>query len=585
MKHNNPPWPPTMDAEADEFGYKLEQEKYDGQVDNEGWCRWGSEWRMHRGNGLNAMEATVEVFEAIDAIRAGVPNPTPPPPGPYDVPWLPVYGEEADEFIPALESLYALSHPSSSAEVPMLVDYIGYVRWSSDWRIHRANGLTAEQAYQRVESDILHIWGVPAAGHPDPLEGQLATQGDLCFRDDSGPRIVCSYHGGDLFALFCAGKADVVKQVLQQVAAAGYHVVRSWAVLNDANDPNNVWAGPDYIGVGPTHTSGYIGQVAEFANLLDSFGLKWHMAAGGIDGMDTKQEEHMFQQWADAMEIAGAEKWALVEALNEARDTADGDGDNTPEHLEHLINIVRMRHPQVLYTLTAWTGTEDPEILKLLQPEWVRFTYYHGYRGGNIDDKIRHRTSMALEADELGRLFWDGEPGGAWSKEGIPGDPLTRVSAQQNDGEYDDESVAAMHMGSVIGHAVTTFMCSTGVRHHADPSTFPGFWSTPMLLRMIPRDAQTGVVVHAGRLTSPIEPTTNRDGHLGRADSLLLPDGRVISIFYGERPGHYEYPLRSGLVGNLIDPATGAMTPIDLSERDRVVLDMKWARVFVGRRT
>jgi hypothetical protein len=416
----------------------------------------------------------------------------------------------------------------------------------------------------------------------DPIVGQLTTDGDRCYRDDQGPRILCCYHAGDLFALFCAGRTDKVREVLAEVAQAGYHVVRSWVCLNDANDPDNVWAGPDYLGVGPTHTPDYAGQVMAFAQLLGSFGLRWHMAAGGLDGMTTAQEEAMFRSWADAMDGAGAHHWALVEALNEARDTGDGDGDNTPEHLEHLINIVRDRHPQVLYCLTSYTGTEDPELLEPYQPSWVRLTYYHGYRGGEIDDKVRHRVSMALESG-LGRLFWDGEPGGPWNQQGIPGDPLTSVSAQDNDHEYDDESVAAMHMGTVIGHGVPAFMSSTGVRHHDDPHTFPGFVSTPRLLRLIPDDAHTGEVVHAGRSNSPIEPTTNADGHIGRADSLLLPDGRVVSLLYGERPGDYHYRLRQGLVGDLIHPATGESTPVDLAAGQTWTIAMNWARVFVGR--
>jgi hypothetical protein len=422
----------------------------------------------------------------------------------------------------------------------------------------------------------------PSDLHPDPLIGQLTTDGDRCYRDADGPRIVCVYHAGDLFALFCAGKVDTVREVLTEVSAAGYHVVRSWVCLNDQLDPHNVWAGPDYLGGGPTHTPDYTGQIVAFANLLHSFGLKFHMAAGGLDGMDTRQEEDMFMQWANAMELAGADKWALVEALNEARDTGDNDGDNTPEHLEHLINIVRDRHPQVLYTLTAYTGTEDPELLKPYQPDWVQFTYYHGYRGQQIDDKIRHRVSMALESG-LGRLFWDGEPGGPWNARGIPDDPLTSVSAQENDHEYDHESVAAMHLGTVIGHGIPAFMCSTGVRHYIAPSSFPGFWSTPRILRLIPADAHTGETVHAGRANSPIEPTTNADGHLGRADSLLLPDGRVVSLFYGERPGRYEYRLRQGLVGHLIALDTAAPTAIDLQAGQSITLDLKWARLFIGR--
>ena len=420
--------------------------------------------------------------------------------------------------------------------------------------------------------------------HPAPIIGQFRTEGDRCFRDDTGCRIVSVYHAGDMFALFAAGQVDEVRADMAAAAAAGHQIVRSWVSLNDAGDPRNVWAGPRYLGVGPRLTPDYRGKLVAFARLLDEYGLKWHMAAGGIDQMTTAVEEAMFRAWADAMAEAGPDKWALVEACNECRDTSDRNGDNEPAHLERLINIVRARHPQVLYTLTAYTGTEDPELLTPYQPTWVRFTYYHGYRGQQIDDKIRHRVSMALESG-LGRLFWDGEPGGPWSALGVPGDRLTHVSAQsqESDSEYDEESVAAMAMGSVIGHGIHAYMSSTGVRRFASPTTFPGFASVPRLFRRLPQDAHTGTTVHAGRANSPIEPTTNSAGHLGRADSLLLPDGRVVSLFYGERPGVFRYRLRQGLKGVLIHPGTGAEDPIDLQAGQTLAIDMRWARVFVGR--
>lgn len=422
----------------------------------------------------------------------------------------------------------------------------------------------------------------PRPVHPAPIVGQLRTDGDRCFADDTGCRILAAYHGGDLFALFAAGQVEAVRADLAAAAAAGYQIVRSWVALNDGGDPHNIWVGPHYRGVGPRLTPDYTGQLVAFARLLDSYGLKWHMAAGGIDGMSTAVEESMMRAWADAMAEAGADKWALVEACNECRDTADRDGDNEPGHLEHLIDIVRRRHPQVLYTLTAYTGTEDPAELRPYQPSWVPFTYYHGYRGQDIDDKIRHRVSMALESG-LGRLFWDGEPGGPWSRRGIPGDPLTSVSAQANDHEYDDESVAAMHMATVIGRGITAYMSATGVRRYISPTTFPGFAAVPRLLRMIPSSAHTGQLTHGGRGDAPIASTTNGAGHLGRADQLVLPDGQLIALLYGERPGSYRYPLRRGLRGSLIHPGTGEAHQIDLPAGATLAVDMRWARVFVGR--
>jgi hypothetical protein len=173
MAYNNPPWTPNMDQEAVEFYNKLEAEKYDGHVDDIGNVRWSSEWRMHRGNGMNPLDATVAVFKSIDAIRAGQPPPQNPP-GPYDVPWSPELDQECTPFCDNLRKLYQDYQERE-------VDETGWVRWSSDYRIHRANGLSPLAAWQKIEYEILDIWNVlPEAGEaPTPIIGQLLRRGNL----------------------------------------------------------------------------------------------------------------------------------------------------------------------------------------------------------------------------------------------------------------------------------------------------------------------------------------------------------------------------------------------------------------------
>ena len=180
MPYQNPPWPPEMDQEAVEFYNKLEEEKYDGHVDDIGTVRWSSEWRMHRGNGMNSLDATVAVFKSIDAIRAGQPPPQNPP-GPYDTPWDPSLDAECTPFCNNLENLYE-EHQSRP------VDETGWVRWSSDYRIARANGLSPALAWQKIQREIMNIWGIqPPVGEvtPKPIVGQLQRRGNT-FGDETG---------------------------------------------------------------------------------------------------------------------------------------------------------------------------------------------------------------------------------------------------------------------------------------------------------------------------------------------------------------------------------------------------------------
>jgi hypothetical protein len=441
-------------------------------------------------------------------------------------------------------------------------------------------------------------FATPVFVHPDPIVGQLTTLGDRCYADNNGARIVSGYHGGDLFCLWASENPQAVAEVegvLAKVAAAGHHLVRSWAMLNDAGDPANVWVGPFYTGVGPRITRRYTDKLVGFARLLGDYGLQWHMAPGGLDGMNTAVEESMFRCFADAMDEAGSEHWALVEACNEARDTTDRDGDNTPEHLTRLINIVRARHPQVLYALTSFTGTEDPDVLRPYNPSWTRMLYHHGYRGGSIDDKIRHPFSLALE-NGIRRLVWGGEECGPWSNQGVPGDPLTRVSAQDNGkrfpepgdlAQFDDESVSACGLARAHARGTGIFMCSTGVRQHADPATFPGFASLPALIRMLPKDTHTGTLVHGGRSSAIVAATTNPQGHIGRADQTILPDGRLTCLLYGDHDGTkgdetYRYQFRRGFEGTIVTPGSNQMHPVTVSAGATLDVSMRWARLLVG---
>lgn len=453
-------------------------------------------------------------------------------------------------------------------------------------------------------------WVVPVHvddPHPHPFAGQLTTLGESCYADNNGPRVDNAvYHGGDVFGLYCEsfepgkeGLRAVALDVLAKAKKAGYPQVRSWLCVNDTRDPANPWAtlgAPLYVGWGLRATPQYLQRGIEWARIVRSFGLAWHAAPGGLDKMDAQQEGRLFEAIRDIVSGAGPECFSLIEACNEARDTCDRDGDNEPANLERLINIVRARHPQILYTLTAYTGTEDAnELARFNAPGVTRFVYHHGYRAGFIHDKIRHRGTF-LRDNGIHRLGWDGEGCGPFSDKDEPGNGLTSVSAQENghrsDRQFDDESVAAIGAAMAIQHGVPSFMCSTGVKSHADPASFPGFWSLPRLLRLLPAYTHLGRLTHGGRSDAVIRAVTNAGGHLGRADQCLVTNPQtgareIVAILYGDHNGAtqgeqtYAFPVAGRVTGVIIHPGTGEQHQIDAS--GSLSVSMKWARVLAAR--
>jgi hypothetical protein len=81
LTYISPPWPPELDRDAVLFGEALINLYRDVQgrdVDTLGWVRWGSEYRMHRANGLSHGEATERIRQEVLRIW-GVSAPAPPP--------------------------------------------------------------------------------------------------------------------------------------------------------------------------------------------------------------------------------------------------------------------------------------------------------------------------------------------------------------------------------------------------------------------------------------------------------------------------------------------------------------------------
>lgn len=363
----------------------------------------------------------------------------------------------------------------------------------------------------------------PTVRVADPIRGQLGTIAEQGYIHGDGAGVIPAFvHAGDLIGQGLTFGLSHIEPFLDLFAKHNYHGLRSWINV-DAPPDDEFWGS----------------KPASCWNILDdpdgtrdifaaaaARGLRWHVASGGYAGSD-KRDEQMFDCLRDLVSDIGPEYFGLIEARNEVRDT----GGQSPERLEALINRVRNAYPQILYGLSAYTGTEDREIIGAYTPEWMQLFLIHCYRGGHAWDKIRHRFSDVYDGENgppVRRLAWRGEPVGV----GWP------VSATEHDEELDGPTMALIGaMGALRGAWV--FMSGPGVILPASVADFEavaGFKETRPLLAALPQDVnQYDILSHAGdnkqgqRIHAVIAESPDV-----RADYVINPDTNAyVEIIYG----------------------------------------------------
>jgi hypothetical protein len=404
---------------------------------------------------------------------------------------------------------------------------------------------------------------------PPRIKGQLRIEGGS-FAHDDGPICPVLCHAGDLIGQGLVLGLDRILPALDDIAAAGYHGVRAWWCVWPPG-PNSFWdskPAPRW-----DLTAANFDQHAAILKAGVDRGLAWHLAAGGLDAWNDQQCIERYDRLADLISVVGPTAIALCEACNESRDTSGG---RTPEDLERYIQRVRDKHPQLLYSLTSYTGHEDREVLAEWTADWMEHYLVHGYRGGMNWDKIRHAFSLGYDGEgpPVRRNGWQGEPTG----------PGPYVSVTENQGDLDDEALALLAAMAACARQAWNYMSSPGVIY-GDPDTFPqmaGFAAVPRLLALLPADVMTyGQLAHGGDTWKALRPLAAQ-GEV-RTDFTLASDGRFVSIVYGP-PGTYDIEVTHGFEGTIIEPATGVSSPVSALGGSRI--RMSWAsagRVVVGK--
>ena len=426
-----------------------------------------------------------------------------------------------------------------------------------------------------------HLWGWIADVARPRLVGTLGIT-DSIFVDGAGnPTLPIAIHAGDLFCAELFGLERQVEAAFDRFAEAGYDIWRTWATLNWARRSDSWWA-PRYLGPGVTDR--YWERLEAHVRHGVARGLKVHLAPGDLRDIGDGRENGLFDGIADLMARVGPEHFALVEGLNEARDTGDRD-DAVPAEIERLVNRIRARHPANLYALSAYTGTEDRLDIRRWTPTWMRMYLYHQGRAGHVADKVRHAFSMGYE-DPVRRLGWSGEPFG-------PNPPGRSwwVSGVEHAEELDDEAMALWAAMALIARQVPTFMSSPGVRFEADApfESMSGFWSVPRVRDILPRDLMRfQTLCHSGESQrgTRVLCAAGEGDSLVRVDGAIAADGRFAFIIYGAVPGDWVVGLvverRCELT--TIHPATReAFGPVQYWPGDTVGFRFRHGRIVTGR--
>jgi hypothetical protein len=562
MPSPSPPWTPDMDARAVLFFARLQREKYPHGIDAEGIVRWSSEWRMHVANGVSDEDAFQLISIAIDTIRAGG-QPRQTRPGPYDVQWLPQMGLECVPYIDALEKAYREEHP----QAPQRVDALGYVRWSSDYRVARANGYDAAGATRKVLNDIRRIWGVPLDVPPTPalqrpLVGtvQLIDGGRKGVRDANGPVLVQGIHGGDLLSRAHNHGWDFVLAQLDWFVGLGAQFVRGWTVL-----PDGWWRAR----TGELHPGkpGFWETQQRWARELVARGLRWQVSQGDMMRYYPRQHERtqFMRMLAELCRDEGGTD-RLVLSLDAGNESWNGNGESPDANAD---SVARMREVIDAFTsvlpvpIRVLTSVHDEGVLnEYAAPPTTTVTAVHQSRLVFRNAMERAFTqSYASHANAEQRKVHDftlaDEPAGVNNSD-VPDSVGSHVSATQRPSDWrDPEAMGNNALVHLYTRSIYTAMSSPGVISDEPFSNYPALALAPKVAAMLPNDIQSWDEFHGGedRGFSPDRiVAVERNAHNYRCDHARAMDGtnRYGVHIYTDEPTNLSLRVVNDFEGEMV---------------------------------
>ena len=358
--------------------------------------------------------------------------------------------------------------------------------------------------------------------HPQALQGPLrlvlnplgyVNPNNLGFADNTGFVLPVFCHAGDLLALY-ARDPDWACAELDDIAAAGYHGVRTWTELSGP-----YWDGLDRS-IGPDSLI-YLRNVSAFAEALRARSLRWIVSQGW------RITPAIMTDLATTLRDAGGlDVVAAVDGGNETWHLAE----NTPEHLRRCVDAFRAVLPVPVWSLTSPPGEDKAEL-----DRYAGSVYdVHGSRAGHWYDKIRHAFSVAYEQKPARRLGIQSEPPG----------PGELVSVTDFKDELDAEAMGLLHVMHLMSRQATVYFSSPGVsvRERGEFSRQPGFWTVPAWARMLPNDLMSWPTLLHGSSRGRILSAVSVGDGIIRVDQALDDDGRFVAIVYGPG-GFHQIPV------------------------------------------
>jgi len=396
-----------------------------------------------------------------------------------------------------------------------------------------------------------------------PIRGvlRLVDEGRGGLADDLGRRIFTGCHAGDLLSRFYR-YPDAVRGHLDTISAAGCQIVRTWTILDGP-----WWAAR----TGEMHPEmpGYWQAVHFFSRELVTRGLRWLVSQG--DAMrhypgDGPRRFFMRNLGLTLAEEGGIERLVVgVDAGNEAWQNGEADPARLALALSAFLEVL----PVPIASLTSW----DEEDLNRYARSPSTVIDYHLQR-----NPFRHAIERAFTAS-----YWDGKDKPFLVSSEPPGGG-PHVSATNHPEEWLDlEVMGALALVHYLTKQLYTYMSSPGVISDEPFDRYPALAQGPKLAAMLPVDIQSWRAFHGGegRASSPERILAVSGDHV-RCDHVKAPDGRIACLVYVDEPCHLDLLAINGFDGDVIHPGTLERVPFSFTQGQRVAVDLRRARLFLG---
>jgi len=398
-----------------------------------------------------------------------------------------------------------------------------------------------------------------------PIRGvlRLVDGGRGGLADDLGRRIFTGCHAGDLLSRFYR-YPDAVRAHLDTISAAGCQFVRTWTILDGP-----WWA--ERTGEIHPEMPGYWQAVHFFARELVTRGLRWLVSQG--DAMrhyqgDGQRRFFMRNLGLTLGEEGGIERLVIgVDGGNEAWQIGEPDPDRLATALAAFLEVL----PVPIASLTSCA--DEGELNRYARTPSTVIDYHLSRM------PFRHAIERCFTAS-----YWDGKllpflvssepPGGG-----------PHVSATNHPEEWLDlEVTGTLALVHYLTKQLYVHMSSPGVISDEPFDRYPALAQGPKLAAMLPADIQSWRAFHGGegRASSPERILAAPPGNF-RCDHVKAPDGRIACLVYVDEPCHLDLFAVNGFEGDVIHPGTLERVPFQFTQGQRVPVDLRRGRLFLGR--